>query len=227
MIIMKNLMKESQAYYQDNDYYEMFSIAEDYPNKIKMYFKNNIKGDTILDAGCGTGKFTKTLEELSKKYIGVDLSNNQLTKAKSKSIKPNSEFIQANLANIPLKDNSVDIIVSTWVLGTIKDLEERNKCIQELKRVLKPNGKIFLVENDLLGEFEIIREKDKTNATKIYNDYLLNCNFKEQVKLQTYFKFPGVNSAKNCFNVIYGKKISNKITNDIINHNIVIFKYIN
>lgn len=174
MIIMKNLMKESQAYYQDNDYYEMFSIAEDYPNKIKMYFKNNIKGDTILDAGCGTGKFTKTLEELSKKYIGVDLSNNQLTKAKSKSIKPNSEFIQANLANIPLKDNSVDIIVSTWVLGTIKDLEERNKCIQELKRVLKPNGKIFLVENDLLGEFEIIREKDKTNATKIYNDYLLN-----------------------------------------------------
>lgn len=220
-------MKESKAYYKDNDYYELFSIAEDYPEKIKEFLKNNIKGNVILDAGCGTGKFTKILEKLSNKYIGIDLSNDQLNKARTKSTKDNSEFIQANLINIPLPDNSVDIIISTWVLGTIKDIAERNKCIQELRRILKPNGKIILVENDIFGEFEIIREKDKTNATKIYNDYLMNCDFKEQKKFQTYFQFPNLDLAKKCFDVIYGKRISNKINNYTINHNIVIFEYNN
>ncbi len=224
---MKNLMKESKAYYQDNDYYELFSIAEDYPNKIKEFLKNNLKGDIILDAGCGTGKFTSTLENLSNKYIGIDLSANQLEKAQTKSKKSNSEFIQANLSNIPLKDNTVDIIISTWVLGTIKDLDERCKCIKELKRVLKPQGKIILVENDSIGEFELIRDKDKTNATKEYNDYLRTYNFKQCQSFQTYFQFPNLENAKECFNVIYGKKVSDKINNYTINHNIAIFEYNN
>ena len=222
---MKNLMKESKAYYQDNEYYELFSIAEDYPEIIKKYLKENISGNTILDAGCGTGKFTNTLEEISNQYIGIDLSNYQLAKARQKSKKINSKFIQANLSHIPLKDQSVDVIVSTWVLGTIKDLEERNKCIAELKRVLKKDGKIILVENDTLGEFELIRGKDKTNETNNYNDYLKSCSFTQSMSLKTYFRFQNLEKAKECFNTIYGKKVSNKITNQEIDHNIAIFEY--
>ena len=36
---MKNLLKDSKAYYEDNDYYELFSIAEDGENKVADYLK--------------------------------------------------------------------------------------------------------------------------------------------------------------------------------------------
>ncbi len=224
---MKNLMQDSQAYYQDNDYYEIFSRAEDYPGYITDFIKNNLKCNTILDAGCGTGKFINILESVSNKYIGIDLSKDQINKALTKSNKTNSQFIVSNLNNIPLEDNSVDIIISEWVLGTIKDIEERDKCIEELKRVLKKDGRIYLIENNSKGEFEDLREKYKTHATTNYNNYLLNRGFKIIQKYNSYFLFNNIDECKQCFNVIYGNKVSNKITKEKINHDILIFEYIN
>ena len=135
---MKNLLKDSKAYYEDNDYYELFSIAEDGENKVADYLKELSIDKVVLDAGCGTGKFLPIIENVAYKYIGIDLSNEQLIKAKDKS-KRNSLFINSSLDKIKLDNNSVDLIISTWVLGTITDIEERNRCLDELKRILKPN----------------------------------------------------------------------------------------
>lgn len=223
----KNLLKNSKAYYEDNDYYEMFSIAEDGENKVSNYLKDICKDKIVLDAGCGTGKFLPILEENSYKYIGIDLSMEQIKKAKTKSKKNTSEFIQSNLSTIPLENNSIDLIVSTWVLGTIIDLDERNKCIHELKRVLKPNGYIFLVENDEGSEFEKIRNRDIDNRTKNYNNWIMSKDFIVDKKIDTYFLFESLDNAKKCFEVIYGKTISEKIKKNKIQHNIIIFKYAN
>ena len=87
---MKNLLKDSKAYYENNDYYEIFSIAEDSENKVSSYLESVSKDKIILDAGCGTGKFLNILEKNATKYIGIDLSNEQLKKAKSKSLKDSS-----------------------------------------------------------------------------------------------------------------------------------------
>jgi len=70
----KNLLKDSNAYYNRNDYYEIFSQAEDGEGKVSNYLKNISKNKIIVDAGCGTGKFLSILEENSKQYIGIDLS---------------------------------------------------------------------------------------------------------------------------------------------------------
>ena len=102
----KNLLYNSDAYYNDNDYYELFSKKEDSLNIIDNYFKSLGNFDVILDAGCGTGKYLNTLENISNKYIGIDLSNDQLKKAKEKVSKENTKLINANLCNIPLEDNS-------------------------------------------------------------------------------------------------------------------------
>lgn len=88
----KNLLKDSKAYYENNDYYEIFSIAEDGENKVGSYLEDICKDKIVLDAGCGTGKFLKILEEYSKKYIGIDLSAKQLEKAKTKSKKDTSDL---------------------------------------------------------------------------------------------------------------------------------------
>ena len=222
----KNLLKESRAYYENNDYYEIFSIAEDGEGKVDNYLKGLAVGKIVLDAGCGTGKFLPSLEKYADKYIGIDLSSEQLNKAKSKSQKDNSIFIKSNLADITLEDNSVDLIISTWVLGTIIDLDERSKCLDELKRVLKPGGQIILVENDLNSEFEEIRNRDKDSRTKNYNNWILSNNFVVDKRINTYFSFNSVSEAKKCFEIIYGEEIANKIKNRKIEHKIIIFRYV-
>ena len=222
---MKSLFKDSKAYYEDNDYYEIFSQAEDSKNIVADYFDNISKNKIVLDAGCGTGKYLRVLEKDSIKYIGIDLSNNQLEKAKIKSTNNNSMFICSNLSNIPLDDNSVDLIVSSWVLGTILDLDERNKVFSELRRVLKINGMIILIENDENSEFEEIRNRTKDNRTKNYNDWILSKNFVIDKRIDTCFEFKSLDEARKCFEVIYGNEISNKIKDKIINRKIVICKY--
>ena len=223
----KNLLKDSKAYYEDNDYYEIFSIAEDGENKVANYLKNICKDKIVLDAGCGTGKFLNILEEYSQKYIGIDLSKKQLEKAGSKSKKESSEFKCSNLSSINLESNKVDLIVCSWVLGTITNLDERNKCLSELKRLLKANGTIILIENDEGSEFEEIRNRTKDTRTRDYNNWILSNQFNIEKQINTYFIFDSFQDAKKSFEVIYGEAIANKITSEKINHKIIIFKYEN
>ena len=75
------------------------------------YLKDICVDKIVLDAGCGTGKFLNILEENSKKYIGIDISDKQLEKAKEKSKKNNSSFICSNLTNIDIEDNTVDLVI--------------------------------------------------------------------------------------------------------------------
>ncbi len=220
----KNLLKKSKAYYEDNDYYEIFSIAEDGENKVKKYLEGIGKNKIILDAGCGTGKFLAVLEKEAKKYIGIDLSQNQLNKAKEKALKESSEFKKSDLSKIDLDNESVDIVVSSWVLGTIIDIDERNKCLNELKRVLKKGGKIILVENAENSEFEDIR--NHADKTKLYNEWILGNNFKRDKKFETYFAFKNAEEARKCFDVIYGNVVANKIKSKIVGHNIGIYNFV-
>ena len=147
-----NLSEKSKNYYEENDIYEIFSLAEDYPNKIFDYLYPYIQNKIVLDLGCGTGKFMQKFYKDTIKYYGLDLSEKQLEIAKNKVKGENVDFICCSAENIPLPDNSIDVIISTWVLGTILEIDRRNKAIEEMKRVLKKDGVIFLVENDIGGE---------------------------------------------------------------------------
>ncbi len=220
----KNLLKKSKAYYEDNDYYEIFSIAEDGENKVKDYLEGIAQDKVVLDAGCGTGKFLPVLERYAKEYIGIDLSPDQLKKAKDKSVKDNSVFKECDLSRIDLENESVDIIVSSWVLGTIIDIDERNKCLNELKRVLKKGGKIILIENEENSEFEDIR--NHFDKTKLYNEWILGNNFKRDKRFETYFVFKNEEEARTCFDVIYGNEVANKIKSNLVGHNIGIYNFV-
>lgn len=221
-----NLSEKSKNYYEENDIYEIFSIAEDYPNKIYEYLLPKIKGKIVLDLGCGTGKFMQKFYNETTKYYGLDLSNEQLNIAKMKINSNDVEFICCSAENIPLPDNSIDVIISTWVLGTILEIDRRNKVLDEMKRVLKKDGNIYLVENDIGGKFEEIRNRyPDIRRTKDYNNWIENNGFVCESKFETFFKFKDKEQAKNVFTNIWGKEIGNKIESDVIKQNIIIYKY--
>lgn len=222
-----NLSEKSKNYYEENDIYEIFSIAEDYPNKIYNFLLPKIQGKTVLDLGCGTGKFMQKFYDKAHKYYGLDLSEKQLNIAKEKVKDSNNvEFMCCSAENIPLPDNSVDVIISTWVLGTILELDRRNKVLEEMKRVLKKDGNIYLVENDIGGEFEEIRNRyPNIKKTKEYNDWIENHYFICDSKFETYFKFDTGNQAKRVFTNIWGTKVGSKVNSSIIKQNVIIYKY--
>ena len=83
--------------FQSLSFFEFFSIAEDYPNKIYKCLLPKIKNKVVLDLGCGTGKFMKKFYKEAVKYYGLDLSNEQLIIAKNKVKSNNVQFICCNL----------------------------------------------------------------------------------------------------------------------------------
>lgn len=220
-----NLSEKSKNYYEENDIYEVFSLAEDYSNKIYKSLLPEIKDKVVLDLGCGTGKFMEKFYKDTIKYYGLDLSNQQLNIAKKKVKGSNVEFICCSAENIPLEDNSIDVIISTWVLGTILEEDRRKNVINEMRRVLKRNVSIYLVENDIGGEFEEIRNRyPDISRTKSYNDSLENNGFNCFSKFETEFKFENKNQAQNVFSNIWGNQIGSKVSDEIIKQNIVIYK---
>ena len=220
-----NLSEKSKNYYEENNIYEVFSIAEDYPNKIYECLLPKIKDKIVLDLGSGTGKFMQKFYNETSKYYGLDLSKEQLNIAKRKVNNDSVEFICCSAENIPLPDNSIDVIISTWVLGTILEVDRRNKVLDEMKRVLKNDGNIYLVENDIGGEFEEIRNRyPDIKRTKGYNDWIESHGFVCENRFETYFKFKNKEQAKKVFSNIWGEKIGSKVKNDIIKQNIIIYK---
>ena len=180
-----------------------------------------------MDAGCGSGKFLPVVSKLAKYYYGIDASSEQLFLANNKIIdKEKVALFCLDLCDISLEDNSVDIIYLSWVLGTILDLNKRSIVLKELLRVLRPGGKILLIENNVDNDFEEIRGRTKDNKTKEYNDWILSNNFKVLKELTTYFKFNNTLEAKKVFDVIYGEEIASNVSSSKINHNIIIFELV-
>jgi ubiquinone/menaquinone biosynthesis C-methylase UbiE len=223
----KDLSSTSEAYYQDNYYYELFSKAEDYPNYVLDILKKYSLNKIILDAGCGSGKYLEDIQSIASIYYGIDLSDKQISIASTKvSDKNKVKLICSDLTNAPLLDESIDLIYCTWVLGTILDVDKRNKVLDELKRVLKPNGEILLVDNNIGGEFEIIRGRyPDTKRTLDYHNWIMNNKFKVLKEIDSYFEFKDVEEARKVFKIIYGDGIANKINDKKIEHKIIIYRY--
>lgn len=101
-------------------------------------------GATVLDIGCGEGAHGY-LSRRGVKVLGLDLSRENCEKAKSRGY---ADCFQGSATNIPLPDASVDFVISADVLGHI-ERHEKERCVQEFFRVLKPGGQtIHLIETD-------------------------------------------------------------------------------
>ena len=101
-----------------------------------------------LDAACGTGRHTAYLASLGHEVIGVDTSPEMLRRAREKV--PAGEFHEADLYDVPLADDSVDLVVCAIALAHVPDLE---RAVAEFVRVLRPNGHLVISDSrGLIGD---------------------------------------------------------------------------
>jgi SAM-dependent methyltransferase len=123
------------------------------------------EGETVLDLGSGAG-FDCFLASAKVgprgKVIGVDMTPEMIEKAKNNAEKngiENVEFRLGEIENLPVEDNSVDVVISNCVINLSAN---KQRVFQEIYRVLKRGGRIAISDIALIKELPAkIRESVK------------------------------------------------------------------
>lgn len=146
-IIIKMNTKWNKIYKagaKNYSYYDLQKPHEDMPF-IAQFFKEQ-KAEKILDLGCGSGRNALFLAKNGFKVWGIDNAQEGLNTLKNSAQKSgaNIELTCADIyKKLPYKDNSFDAVISLQVLQHNKRSQIQN-TINELQRVLKPNGFLFI-----------------------------------------------------------------------------------
>jgi ubiquinone/menaquinone biosynthesis C-methylase UbiE len=114
--------------------------------------------ETVLDVGCGHGLLLiGAAERLPRgRAIGVDLwsqvdqkSNSSaatMANARIEGVADRVDVRDGDMRALPLDDASVDVVVSCLAIHNVKGDEDRRKAIREIVRVLKPDGRVGIID---------------------------------------------------------------------------------
>lgn len=115
---------------------------------VVLKIASKIKGDCLLDIGCGDGTFTVLLKQAAEagKIFGVEIAEEAVAKAKEKGIRATILDIDTN--DLPFEDNYFDMI---YCGELIEHLFNPDHLLKEIHRVLKPGGKCIISTPNLAG----------------------------------------------------------------------------
>jgi len=113
---------------------------------LEKYLPQEGNGLRLLDAGCGTGHHMAQLSARGYEVAGVDASQEMLEHARLNN--PDAVILEADVEEIPLRNESFDIVLSIEVL---RHLPRSDKSIAEMSRLLKPGGFCLVTATPLLN----------------------------------------------------------------------------
>lgn len=120
-------------------------------------------GDSVLDLGSGAGNdcfVARAIVGDSGKVTGLDFTDAMLVKADENNKKlgfTNVDFVKGDIEDMPLADNSFDVVVSNCVLNLVPD---KKKAFSEITRVLKPDGHFCVSDVVIKGNLPENLRKD-------------------------------------------------------------------
>jgi ubiquinone/menaquinone biosynthesis C-methylase UbiE len=117
-----------------------------------------VRGARMLDAGCGTGIFTSDFMDAGALVTGVDISRPMLEAAEDKMYGPLFFPVQADMRELPFRDDTFDVTVSITALEFTADAQ---RAIDELFRVTRPGGTVFVATLNSLSPWAERRRAKK------------------------------------------------------------------
>ncbi|UMM32835.1 hypothetical protein L5515_006504 [Caenorhabditis briggsae] len=137
-------------------------------------------GVRVLDVGCGSGFHSSLLAEQYPKahFVGLDIGIDAIKQAKERKTKAgtvfnNLEFIECDAGKMPkIWTDSFDLVL---IFDACHDQCRPDLCVQEIHRVLKPNGTFAMVE--VLGSSNVFTDKSTMGslAAMMYGCSMFHC----------------------------------------------------
>jgi arsenite methyltransferase len=107
------------------------------------------EGETVLDLGCGAGTdllIAAQMVGVSGRAIGIDMTAAMTKRARDSAVEmglPNVEVHEGVIEQLPLADESVDVVISNGVIDLVPD---KDAVFAEIKRVLRPGGRLQIAD---------------------------------------------------------------------------------
>ncbi len=154
--MVENKSKKIQEMFSEiSDKYDFLnhflSFGQDiyWRKKVANIVKKIPNNDKVVDVACGTGDLAIEInKKINKNITGIDFCYEMLKIAKKKT--KELTFVNGDATNLPLKDNSFDIL--TIAFG-IRNIPERKKALKEFYRVLKKKGCLIILEFSIPDNF--------------------------------------------------------------------------
>ncbi len=178
-------------------HYSILKPHEDI-SKVSDFFKKQ-KVKRVLDLGCGAGRNLIYLLRSGFDMYGIDYAPEglKIIKERLKKEKTNCRLRLGNIFNkLPYEDDFFDAVISVQVLQHGK-LNEIKRAIKEIKRVLKPEGIIFITLSGRISNGKV-------------REYLIKTA--KKIAPRTYV--PTIGNEKGLIHFIYNKKIIKKHYNN-------------
>lgn len=148
-------------------------------------YLQHVADNKLLELGCGTGHWSEHLSDMGFNVTATDISEAMLAIALKKNLE-NVSFLNADANNLPFNNESYNTLVSITMLEFVEDV---NKVLAEMYRVLKPNG--LLVLGCLNINSELGKQKHKDDTFK-------NAKFFTKTELIELLKFFGNAQITEC-----------------------------
>lgn len=219
-----------RAYREAPEIFDAFSRAED-PDGVllqRLLLHTHVDDRSVLEIGCGTGRYTAEIAPHAGRYVGVERSPQMLALARKRCArlaKPPT-LICGKAQRMPLPSDSVDRIIAAWVLGYMRP-STREAALAEARRVLRPgrgNG-LWLLENHWTGEFQTLRgvhshaEQDRLRTLMAAGGFLL------VDVVHTELRFPDAAEAERVLGFLCGEPVRERLRRNPVSrlgHNVAV-----
>lgn len=124
-------------------------------------------GKDVLDIASGEGYGSNILADSARMVTGVDISEEAVAHANAKYKDPNVKYLQGSADDIPLEENSVDVVVS---FETIEHHSRHQEMLAEIKRVLRPEGLLIISSPDKLQYTDILQANNPYHVKELYKE---------------------------------------------------------
>lgn len=108
---------------------------------IYKYFNNNVKG---LDMGCGTGHYLNRMQKSGFIMSGFDSSKGMVKQSKINNKSIQNQIKTGSIVKIPFNKNKFDFAYCINVLHHLPSLDKQKQALQDIARILRPGGILFI-----------------------------------------------------------------------------------
>lgn len=209
--------QQRKIYQSEGDQYEALVSHEDYQGNIPRAIDEiiNVNGLNVLDLGAGTGRLTLMLAPRVKSIRAFDLSAEMLRVCRGRLLATGLSNWQVDVADhrqLPVSDHSADLVVSGWSVAYLAVWHpetwqgELETWMNEMKRVLKPNGQIILFESLGTG----YERPTQLEHLKDYYPWLTEAGFQSKW-IRTDYQFESMEEAADLAGFFFGEDMANRV----------------